>query len=327
MDNPTTQTPADIALADRAGRIAGLPISPGQIRRWRKVGLLPMLRIGLGRGKGWRFEYPEGSAEFAAAIARELPRRRTLDLAACAAFARGTSPTHVDVLVRLCEPWKKALNSVADDPGQAALHLASKATVRASTYPLISSVKQIVGRPSVLAELIRGGFDFVLAGREAGLARALNALGVSSETSQEMAEAFPADFGSLEKMLKMSVVFEADVRAATLEDFKRARDDAMAVSRAAKGWIVQLGALVGMPQQDAGEDEVEDEVMAIVVVMLYLRKKYGDNLDALIAFLQHPEALLEQIVGSLQGWAGANPADTGVLAPIGQAILEATFGK
>src|SRR5207245_2610814 len=122
-------------------------------------------RRGLGRGKGFAYEYPDGSAEFAAAIARELPRCRTLDLAAKAAFAHGTSPAMARVLYRLLgAPYENPRSSLiprGTDPHRAAIRLADGGSRRASRLDLYSEIKPTLDRPGDLNTMLRGTFDFL----------------------------------------------------------------------------------------------------------------------------------------------------------------------
>ena len=326
MAESRSQSPADAVLARQASRIARQPVTPGQIRRWRKAGLLPMRRTGLGRGRGWRYEYPEGSAEFAAGIARELPRQKRLDLAALATFAHGTSPTSKEVLVRLLQgPLDAAQSSLGADPHRAATRFANKASRRASRSPLLSQAKGIVGRPGSFADFLHGGFDFAFAGEPAGLRKALQALNVSASTSEEVLADIESQFGSPRDALKhLSLVSDA-MQEANLVDFEQARDDALAMYKGSRGVIQALASLVDIASE-GDTDEDDAEAMGLVPVFLVIRDQLGDErTDALLEYLENPISLFGQIVGVFQEWSAANPEDAARLGPIGKAVLQRTL--
>jgi len=81
---------ADAELARRASAAGACRVSPRQVWRWRRLGLIPApTRRFLGRAHGSRSEYPEGTIELVAAIAQALREVHRLDDVALALFADG----------------------------------------------------------------------------------------------------------------------------------------------------------------------------------------------------------------------------------------------
>jgi hypothetical protein len=323
----SSQSEADVVLARQASRIGGRRVTPGQIRRWRKMGLLPMKKKGLGRGRAWLYEYPEGSAEFAAAIGRELPRYKRLDRAALAAFAHGSSPGDKKVLVRLLSaPYKEVRSALDPNPHRAAAGMANKASRRASRYPLLRQVKQDhLDRPGDLATLLRGALDSAFTWEPTGLQQVFEALNVSVSMSEELTGETERLFGGQEPMEIAKLGVEV-MQKASLADFEQARDDALLANKAA-GQITQaLAAPLGI---GSDREPVEDdaEAMALVPAFLVMRLRWGgEDTDAFLQFLNDPMPLFGQIVEAFQSWAGStNPEDAKRLGPLALAILERTL--
>ncbi len=316
---PSSQSPADALLAEEASRIAGRRITTGQIRRWRRAGLLPMTRKGLGRARGFRYEYPKGSAEFAAAIARELPRYRRLDLAAKAAFARGTSPGSAKVLSRLLDD-SDLVTPVLEEPHRTATRLANKGSRRASTSPAALQVKDALDRPGQLADFFRGAFGSVLAGETTSLKHAFRLLHMSEETTDDATRRIDEDFGG-PGMLHRSFQVMADVlKEATLAEFERARDDAIAVYRGSLMAMSALAKMIGLNEQ-IQQDEVE--AMGLIPVLLVIRKEGGDEAaEGLLRLWGEPISYFGQVIESMRTWATENPDDAAIVWPIARTLLE-----
>ncbi len=323
MPSPSSQTPADHALAEEASRIAGKTITAGQVRRWRNAGLLPMRRIGLGRGRGFRYEYPPGSASFAAAIAKELPRYRRLDLAAKAAFMHGTSPGSNEVLVKLLDDFGEVTEAL-DDPHRMATRIANKASRRASTLPSTRKVKESLDRPGQLAEVLRGAFGSIFGGEATGLDQALQLLGVSTDTAREMTESIEDQFGAPGTLQRTLDIMREVLSKATLADFERARDDALLVYRSSIDLMSTFADLVGF-DGELGQDDVE--AFGMIAVFLVIRRERGDEAaDSLLQMWSNPISFFQYAIEAMRTWSSQHADDTAILWPIAQTIAQRALG-
>jgi len=327
----SSQSAEDVVLAREASRTGGRRVTPGQVRRWRKMGLLPMKKKGLGRGRAWSYEYPEGSAQFAAAIGRELPRYKRLDRAALAAFAHGTSPGDRKVLVRLLSaPYNEVRSALDPDPHRAAAGMANKASRRASRYSLLRQVKQDhLDRPGDLATLLRGALDFAFTWESPGLQQVFGVLNVTTSVTEELTGETERQFGVREPMEMAKLVLDVTLKA-SLADFERARDDALVANKAAGQIIQALGALLasgsdGEPGRELGEDDAG--AMRLVPPLLVVRQRWGDEeTNALVQYLRDPMLPFGQIVEAFRSWTGStDPEDAKRLGSLALAVLEWTL--
>jgi hypothetical protein len=322
MPKPTSQSPADVGLAEEASRIAKMTITAGQIKRWRKAGLVPMERRGLGRGRGFAYRYPVGSAEFAAAIAEQLRTHRRLDDSALAAFASGVSPTKAEVLVRLLDPMKE-LGEVRKDPHRVATRLADKMSRRASAYEVAGQVKRALDRPGQLNEVLRGAFSTAFTGEGAGIESALQLLRTSEATAVELSHGIEDEFGGPKTLDQAFDVLARATREASLAEFERARDYAIRVYGGSSEAIGVMGQVLGFKA-----DQTFDlaEAMSMVPMLLAMRRIIPeDELAALVDMWANPMSFADVVIGAMREWATQNPADAAILGPIARTIAQRTL--
>lgn len=280
-----------------------------------------MKKSGLGRGKGWNYEYPEGSARFAAGIAQELPRCHRLHLAALSCFASGISPATKDVLVRLLAPPDLA-SMLGPDPHRTATRMANKASRRASRSPLIREVKTDLDHPGDLAGFLRGSFDFVFTGEDASLKNALQILKVSPSTSEEMGQAIEGEFGNLGDVPKHLQTITAAMEEASLADFEQARDDALAANQGIREIVGALANITGATLKDDSEGWKVD-AMSLVPVFLVGRNQLGDQqITELLSVFEDPMQYFERVADALRAWSDERPDDAALLRPLALAVLQ-----
>jgi len=319
-----SQSPADVVLAQQASNLAQLRVTPGQIRRWRKARLLPMKKKGRGRGRGWRYEYPTGSAEFAASVALELRTCKTLDRAALASFAHGVSPTSKDVLARLlAAPFTDVQTALGNDPHRTARELATKAEGRASTYPMIRQLKSGLDWPSELGTLLEGTFGFLFSGETVGFRHALEILGVSEAASDELVGNVERDYLSPKDQSRRLRVIADAMERASLADYEQARDDALVVHRALARVTGALTTLLGLRSEPHLDDT---DAVGLVPVFLTLRGLWGnEQTDEFMGLFKDPMPLFAKVAAAFEAWSAQNPDDAAILGPLGLSFLKGTL--
>jgi hypothetical protein len=158
----TGPTASDQELAQAATALAGLPITPAQIERWREGGYLPRDKFGRGKGKGWRYEWRPDSVEHAACLARAVAELRTLDAAALVCFMRLHSPRAATLKRAFKNTYRHlGIRPELDLRGESdaviwarASQEAKHASRRAARFPFVQEIqKRIGGRTDVVGVL------------------------------------------------------------------------------------------------------------------------------------------------------------------------------
>jgi hypothetical protein len=223
--------------------------------------------------------------------------------------------------VRLLAPLD-LVEELGPDPHRTATRMANRASRRASTSPLMNEVKHDLDRPGDLGGFLRGAFDFIFTGDNPSLMSALSTVNVSPETSEEIVDRIEEQFGDFGEMPKHLDSIRAALEAASLADFERARDDALAVYRGLLEVLDVLAQLVGVtPDDDADSGKVD--AMDLVPVFLVMRRQMGDEeMGALLTAFGDPMTLFQPVAAAFQTWAEERPEDAAVLRPLGLAAIK-----
>lgn len=134
------------------------PVTPEQIERWRREGLLPSPRqVGHGRGKGSHVEVPSASVTQAQEIARLYAIRRKRNWVGWQLWLRG-----FDVAERYWrEPLENARNAILDMQQAARQHERSSLAMKMNSDTLKSQVLSAARNTPIYAPLTKIRADYV----------------------------------------------------------------------------------------------------------------------------------------------------------------------
>lgn len=292
---------SDRALAEAAGKRAGVDVTPWQVERWRQAGLIdPAERVWPGRGHGSCSRYGPLCIDQAAAVARLARRRRPLDQIALILFVR-REPVPIAAVKAA---YAALLNHVEKWLGDAATHADPELNVAAVRADQVLKYllrtrqgRRMVGRlrrgvpgvppREVLVSVLQNIFSILQSGDPAShegldelyMAGGLDAAGrdVAPGIPQPLDPHFPAGIPEVLSRMRLTDV-RTGFAEATAEELVSARDDYLTLVEAFRGMATIAQVLWGLPDAfglaaiaDAPSDDLA--TAHILPVMLLLKKE------------------------------------------------------